>query len=54
VAVAFGYFFGNESVGPRTFVGTLLVLLSVITITTTPKKHSDPEKQVELAVAEVD
>lgn len=54
VAVALGYFLGNESVGPRTLVGTLLVLLSVITITTTPKKHSEPGKQVELAVAEVD
>jgi drug/metabolite transporter (DMT)-like permease len=54
VAVAFGYFFGNESVGPRTFVGTLLILLSVITITTTPKKSSEPGKQAELLIAEVD
>src|SRR5579859_2370560 len=54
VAVAFGYFFGNESVGPRTLVGTLLVLLSVITIATTPKKTSESEKQADLSVAEAD
>jgi drug/metabolite transporter (DMT)-like permease len=37
VAVALGYFVGGEAVGPRTLLGTLLVLVSVITITTTPK-----------------
>src|SRR5882724_5508653 len=37
VAVALGYFVGGESVGLRTLLGTLLVLVSVITITTTPK-----------------
>jgi drug/metabolite transporter (DMT)-like permease len=37
VAVALGYFVGGEMVGPRTVVGALLVLASVITITTTPK-----------------
>src|SRR5271170_3651869 len=37
VAVALGYFVGGEAVGPRTLVGALLVLVSVITITTTPK-----------------
>ncbi len=37
VAVALGYFFGGEGLGSRTLVGTLLVLVSVITITTTPK-----------------
>src|SRR5579863_8974559 len=47
VAVTLGYFLGNESVGPRTLVGTLLVLLSVITITTTPAK-----KQAESLLAE--
>src|SRR5450755_464493 len=35
VAVCLGYFFGGESVGARTLMGTLLVLVSVITITTT-------------------
>jgi len=34
VAVAVGYFFGGESVGPRTLLGTALVLVSVSTITT--------------------
>jgi drug/metabolite transporter (DMT)-like permease len=32
VAVAIGYFFGGEPVGPRTLLGTLLVLVSVIVI----------------------
>ena len=41
VAVSLGYFFGGEAVGPRTLLGTLLVLVSVITITTT-KKKADP------------
>ena len=34
VAVAVGYFFGGEAVGQRTLLGTLLVLVSVIVITT--------------------
>jgi drug/metabolite transporter (DMT)-like permease len=38
VAVALGYFLGGESVGPRTLLGTLLVLVSVVVITTTPAK----------------
>jgi drug/metabolite transporter (DMT)-like permease len=38
VAVALGYFFGGEAVGPRTLAGTLLVLISVVVITTTPAK----------------
>ena len=37
VAVALGYFFGGEGLGSRTLLGTLLVLVSVITITTTPR-----------------
>jgi drug/metabolite transporter (DMT)-like permease len=37
VAVGLGYFIGGETVGPRTILGTLLVLVSVISITTTPK-----------------
>jgi drug/metabolite transporter (DMT)-like permease len=37
VAVVLGYLFGGESVGPRTLLGTLLVLVSVVVITTTPK-----------------
>jgi drug/metabolite transporter (DMT)-like permease len=35
VAVIIGYFLGGETVGPRTILGTLLVLVSVIGITTT-------------------
>jgi drug/metabolite transporter (DMT)-like permease len=38
VAVLLGYFLGGEAIGPRTIVGTLLVLTSVVVITTTPKK----------------
>ena len=34
VAVIVGYFLGGETVGPRTLLGTLLVLVSVIAITT--------------------
>lgn len=38
VAVALGYFLGGEAVGPRTLLGTLFVLVSVIVITTTPAR----------------
>jgi drug/metabolite transporter (DMT)-like permease len=34
VAVALGHFLGGEAVGPRTLLGTLLVLVSVVVITT--------------------
>jgi drug/metabolite transporter (DMT)-like permease len=37
VAVLVGYFLGGEAIGLRTIVGTLLVLVSVVVITTTPK-----------------
>ena len=50
VAVALGYFVGGEAVGPRTLVGALFVLVSVITITTTPKPES---KQASKAFAEL-
>jgi drug/metabolite transporter (DMT)-like permease len=40
VAVLLGYFFGGESLGPRTIVGTVCVLLSVIVITTAAAKKS--------------
>jgi drug/metabolite transporter (DMT)-like permease len=39
VAVALGHFFGGESVGLRTLLGSLLVLVSVITITATSAKR---------------
>jgi drug/metabolite transporter (DMT)-like permease len=38
VAVIVGYFLGGETIGPRTLLGTLLVLVSVIVITTTRAK----------------
>jgi drug/metabolite transporter (DMT)-like permease len=42
VAVAVGYFIGKEPVGPRTLLGGLLILISVVTITTTPKQKDLP------------
>src|ERR1700683_1619208 len=39
IAVLLGYFLGGEALGPRTIVGTLLVLASVVVITTTPKER---------------
>ncbi len=39
VAVLVGYFFGGEALGTRIVVGTLLVLVSVVVITTTGKKE---------------
>lgn len=39
VAVALGYLIGNEAIGRRTLLGTFLILVSVITIATTPKKQ---------------
>jgi drug/metabolite transporter (DMT)-like permease len=44
VAVVLGYFLAGESVGPRTLLGTLLVLVSVIVITTTPAKKPVPAR----------
>jgi len=38
VAVLVGYFFGGEELGPRTAVGTLFILISVVVITTMPAK----------------
>ena len=38
VAVLVGYFLGGEAIGPRTIAGTALVLVSVVVITTTPRK----------------
>ncbi|MFZ3339246.1 MAG: EamA family transporter [Terriglobales bacterium] len=42
VAVLVGYFLGGESLGPRTILGTLCVLVSVIVITTTPARKLVP------------
>jgi drug/metabolite transporter (DMT)-like permease len=46
VAVLVGYFLGGEALGPRTIVGTLLVLVSVVVITTTPKPTRSGDTQV--------
>ena len=40
VAVIIGYFFGGEALGLRTILGTLLVLVSVLVITTSRAKMS--------------
>jgi drug/metabolite transporter (DMT)-like permease len=52
VAVLVGYFLGGEAIGPRTIVGTLLVLVSVVVITTTPKKVELRPSAKEAALAE--
>jgi drug/metabolite transporter (DMT)-like permease len=52
VAVLLGYFLGGEPLGVRTIVGTSLVLVSVIVITTTPKNATAQRllvKEAELA-----
>jgi drug/metabolite transporter (DMT)-like permease len=38
VAVVLGYFLGGEELGPRTILGTVFVLISVVVITTTRAK----------------
>jgi drug/metabolite transporter (DMT)-like permease len=48
VAVIVGYFLGGEALGSRTILGTLLVLISVIVITTTPAKKPQPTAPVEI------
>jgi drug/metabolite transporter (DMT)-like permease len=54
VAVALGYFVGGEAVGPRTLLGALLILVSVITIATTPRRSSETRTPPELSIAEAD
>ncbi len=51
VAVLVGYFLGGEAIGPRTIVGTLLVLVSVVVITTTPRKGSEALQATEVEQA---
>jgi drug/metabolite transporter (DMT)-like permease len=46
VAVIVGYFLGGETVGPRTLLGTLLVLVSVVVITTTRAMKPAPSPLV--------
>src|SRR5271166_5347907 len=47
VAVLVGHFLGGETIGARTLCGTLLVLVSVIVITTTPAKKAEAKSLVE-------
>jgi drug/metabolite transporter (DMT)-like permease len=54
VAVAVGYFIGGEVVGRRTLLGALLILVSVITIVTSPKRASQRSKQSALSIAEAE
>lgn len=51
IAVALGYFFAGEAVGARTLLGTLLVLVSVIVITTMPARKSTPARLEEVLPA---
>ena len=51
VAVVIGYFLGGEALGPRTILGTLLVLVSVVVITTAPK--SEPKRELPTKTTEV-
>ncbi len=52
VAVILGYFFGGEAIGPRTLMGTMLVLVSVLVITTMPAKKRAPEPPPEAEFSE--
>jgi len=45
VAVVIGYFLGGESISPRTIVGTLLVLVSVVVITTIPARETKASRE---------
>ena len=47
VAVLLGYFVGGEALGPRTILGTLCVLVSVVVITTTRAKKPTAAEAVE-------
>jgi drug/metabolite transporter (DMT)-like permease len=52
IAVAVGYFFGGEGIGPRTLLGTMLVLVSVVVITTTRAKKPAVEAPPEAEFSE--
>jgi drug/metabolite transporter (DMT)-like permease len=54
VAVALGYFFGGEPIGLRTLLGTLLVLVSVVVITTTPKKRAQNDEAADATPLSLD
>jgi len=46
MAVLLGYFLGGEALGQRTIAGTALVLVSVVVITTAPKKTEEEPRKV--------
>jgi len=52
VAVLLGYFFGGEALGPRTILGTALVLVSVVVITTARRNVPLAGPATELEAAE--
>jgi len=52
VAVLIGYFLGGEALGARTVLGTVFVLVSVVVITTAPKKKA--EFDVPLGATEIE
>lgn len=52
VAVLVGYFLGGEGLGARTVMGTLLILVSVVVITTTPKEAKTATLTQETEMAE--
>ena len=56
VAVLLGYFFGGEALGPRTILGTLLILVSVVVITKEPRNAAGriPERTSEISPAQVE
>jgi drug/metabolite transporter (DMT)-like permease len=54
VAVLVGYFFGGEALGMRTILGTMLVLVSVLVITTMRATKPAPEISVQNTVAASD
>jgi drug/metabolite transporter (DMT)-like permease len=53
VAVVIGYFFGGEPLGPRTVLGTLFVLVSVVVITTAKANESRGPKLQQASNAEI-
>ena len=54
VAVAVGYLLGGEVIGMRTLFGTLLVLVSVITINLMPKQVIKEDEFLAVSTAEAD
>jgi drug/metabolite transporter (DMT)-like permease len=44
IAVVLGYLLGGEAIGLRTLLGTMLVLISVVVITTTPARKLEPAR----------